>query len=107
MIVAQVYAQAFEAVMLVCFGLSWPVAIVKTLRTRRTEGKSLMFLTLIFIGYLGGIVSKFFRAAGPDPLETVTALYALNAVLVGVEIVLYLRFRPRAETVDTSNPTLP
>jgi hypothetical protein len=89
-------AQGFEAAMLVCFGISWPVAILKTWRTRRTEGKSLGFLMLIFVGYLAGVTSKFVRAAGQgSSLEMVTALYALNALFVGADIVLYFRFRPR------------
>ena len=100
-------AQLFEAVMLICFGVSWPVAIIKTLRTRRTEGKSLMFLLLVLVGYLAGVTAKLLLAVETDTLQWVTALYAVNAVLVAAEIVLYLRFRPRPEVVDMSNPTLP
>jgi len=88
-------AQFFEGAMLICFGVSWPVAILKTLRTRRTEGKSLAFLALIFVGYLSGTAAKFVRAAGAwQTLEAVTALYALNAILVAADILLFLRFRP-------------
>ena len=87
-------AQLFEAMMLVCFGVSWPVAIVRTWRARRVEGKSGLFLVLILVGYLAGIAAKFLRPAGaggwPEP---VTALYALNAVLVGIDLGLYLHFR--------------
>ncbi len=92
--------QFLEAGMLICFGISWPVDILKALRTRRTEGKSLAFRVLIFAGYLSGLAAKFFRAgltgAWPEP---VTALYALNALLVGVDIGLYLRFRPRPRRI--------
>ena len=92
-------AHGFEAAMLVCFGVSWPVAILKTWRTRRTEGKSLAFLTLVFVGYLAGVASKFFRsAAGGAPLEPVTALYALNALFVATDLALVLRFRAPAQT---------
>lgn len=89
-------AQSFESVMLICFGIGWPVAILKTVRTRRVEGVSLGFLCLILTGYLAGVGSKFFRAAAPAAgLEAVTALYAANALLVGTEIALYLRYRGR------------
>ena len=90
-------AQLFEAVMLICFGLGWPVAILKTLRTRRTEGKSLGFLWLVFFGYLAGIAAKCARAhtAGAAP-ELVTWLYAVNALLVAADIALYLRYSPRS-----------
>ena len=91
-------AQLFEAGMLLCFGMSWPVDIVKALRTRRTEGKSLWFMALIFAGYLSGLAAKLIRAvhaeAWPEP---VTALYAVNAVLVAVDIALYLHFSRSSE----------
>jgi len=90
-------AQFFEAGMLVCFGISWPVAILKSLRTRRTEGKSLLFLGLVCIGYIAGTASKFFKAAGAwAALEPVTALYVLNAFMVAFDMILYYRYRPRA-----------
>ena len=90
-------AQFLEGAMLVCFGVSWPVAILKTLRTRRTEGKSRTFLVLVLLGYLAGVASKFLRASGHWPsLEPVTALYALNAVLVAADLALVIHFRLRA-----------
>ena len=86
-------AQILEAGMLLCFGMSWPVDIVKALRTRRTEGKSLWFMALIFAGYLSGLAAKLTRAAHAEAWpEPVTALYAVNAVLVAVDIALYLHF---------------
>jgi len=89
-------AALLEAGMLICFGISWPVDILKALRTRRTEGKSLGFMTLILTGYLSGIAAKLSGAllAG-RAVEWVTLLYALNALLVAVDIGLYLRFRPQ------------
>jgi hypothetical protein len=99
MLAQMTMGQFLEGGMLVCFGVSWPVSILKTLRTRRTEGKSLGFLVLIFVGYLCGIAAKVFRgfAANGCP-ESVTVLYALNAVFVATDIVLYLRFRARCST---------
>lgn len=96
MLLAQLHlAGLFEAGMLVCFGVSWPVAIVKTLRTRRVAGKSLGFLTLIFAGYLSGIGAKLALAAEAGPVHWVVWLYALNAAMVAAEIGLYLRYRQR------------
>ena len=100
-------AQLLEAGMLICFGASWPVAIFKTLRTRRTEGKSFAFLVLIFLGYLSGVAAKFLRARGAGRPEAVTSLYVLNALFVGVEIMLYLLYRPIPDRPDLSNPALP
>ena len=89
--------QVLEAGMLVCFGISWPVDILKTLRTHRTEGKSAAFMSLVLTGYLFGMAAKLMRAvqAGIAP-ETVTVLYALNATLIAVDIALYYRFRAQS-----------
>ena len=42
-------AQIFETIMLVCFGLSWPFNITKSLRARTAKGKSVMFEIVIII----------------------------------------------------------
>ena len=36
-------AQVFEMIMLICFGLSWPFNITKSVRSRTAKGKSLWF----------------------------------------------------------------
>lgn len=89
-------AQFFEAVMMVCFGASWPVAILKTLRTRCVAGKSLGFLVLIFIGYAAGVAAKYiFAASNHVPVSWVTLLYGINGAMVLFDIGLYLRFASR------------
>ena len=87
-------AQTLEAIMLICFGVSWPIDIVNTLRVRHVEGKSFTFMAVIFVGYLCGVAGKFSRVAGAgDWPEGVTWLYAINALLVAADMALYLRFR--------------
>jgi len=71
-------AELFEAGMLICFGFAWPVDVIRTLRTRRVEGKSVGFMSLILLGYLFGMTAKLLRAGGGWP-ELVTALYVFNA----------------------------
>ncbi len=94
-----IVAEVFEAGMLVCFGVAWPVDIVRTLRVRRTEGKSLGFMALILAGYLFGLSAKVVRAWGAWP-EMVTALYAVNALMVAVDIGLTLCFRRARQNSD-------
>jgi hypothetical protein len=90
---AEFLAQIFEAVMLVCFGWAWPVALAKTLRVRKVHGQSVVFLCFVLVGYLSGIVAKILIAAHAGTWPSwVTILYALNAVMVGCAIVLYFRF---------------
>ncbi len=86
----------FEGGMLACFGVSWPVSIMKTLRAKRVEGRSLGFLVLVFVGYLSGITAKIARAwYGHEPLEIVTWLYVINALLVATDLALVLHYGRR------------
>jgi len=77
----------FEIVMLLCFGVSWPVSIAKALRTKLVAGKSPVFMGLIIVGYACGIVHKVLY--NPD---WVTLLYAVNAGMVAVDMYLYFRY---------------
>jgi hypothetical protein len=78
----------FEIIMLVCFGAAWPFSIYKSWKTRQVAGKSLPFLLVIVVGYVAGILHKLIYR-----FDLVIYLYALNAFMVGVDIVLYLRNR--------------
>ncbi len=80
----------FEIVMLVCFGLSWPISIVKTLRTKVVLGKSALFMGIVCAGYLSGIVHKLLYSR-----DWVIALYTLNLALVTIDMVLYFRYSPK------------
>ena len=92
----------FETVMLVCFGAAWPVSIVKMLRTKRSSGKSLAFLWIIFVGYICGI---FFEAFGER--NALICLYALNALMVLTDCILTFHYRkpplPAAESADATD----
>jgi hypothetical protein len=80
------YASTFEATMLICFGAAWPVAVVKSYKSRSSEGKSLVFLLVIIIGYISGIVYKLL--SNPD---YVTVLYGINILMVLADVGLYFR----------------
>lgn len=51
-------AELLEIGMIVSFGVSWPVNVLKSYRARTAKGKSVLFLCLIFLGYIAGIASK-------------------------------------------------
>ena len=42
----------FEAGMMVCFGVSWPIAALKTYKCKCVHGKSIHFSMLILLGYI-------------------------------------------------------
>ena len=76
----------FEFLMLFCFGFSWPFAIAKSLKSRSTKGKSLMFMLLIELGYVFGIVHKVL-----NNFNWVTWVYVVLFVIVGFDVYLYWR----------------
>ena len=91
-----------EAVMLVCFGASWPFSIVKAVRTKVVRGKSPVFLSLIIAGYvagLGKILASWgeARANAPDtaavPVPWLFWFYLALLILVATDAALYLRYR--------------
>ena len=78
----------FEAVMLLCFAASWPFSIAKSLRTKVVTGKSPMFMAIIEVGYVSGILYKL-----TGKTDAVLALYVLNFLIVGLDLLLYFRYR--------------
>ncbi|MBR3178089.1 MAG: hypothetical protein IKF49_01155 [Clostridia bacterium] len=79
--------EILEAAMVLCFGISWPVAIVKSWKSRTTKGKSLVFMLFIWVGYVCGIASKLIAGN----LTYVFVFYVLNIIMVTVDICLYFR----------------
>lgn len=87
-------AEILEIAMVLCFGASWPMNVLKSWRARSTKGKSLAFLCLIFIGYIAGIASKLLNEAYMAEFGAkwyVLFFYVLNLLMVGTDLVLYAR----------------
>ena len=80
----------FEIIMLVCFGFSWPFAIIKTVRVKNPTGKSYLFMSLIIIGYIAGCIHKILYSR-----DFVFWLYLLNTLLVASDFVLCLYYQHR------------
>ena len=89
-------AEILEIVMIVSFGASWPMNVIKSYKTRTAKGKSVMFLLLILFGYIAGIASKFMNEAYMASFAEkwyVLFFYVLNLVMVFTDFCLYLRNR--------------
>lgn len=89
-------SELLEIAMIVCFGASWPMNVIKSYRSRTTKGKSLVFLCLIFAGYIAGIFSKFTNAAYMAQIAQkwyILFFYFLNLIMVGADLYLYARNR--------------
>ena len=89
-----------EALMILCFGLSWPISIAKSCRSRTAKGKSLFFEVFIWIGYVFGIVRKALLWAGAEDPKALGGLfylagafYLLNLIEITVDMLLYFRNR--------------
>lgn len=78
----------FEILFLLCFAVSWPVSIYKSLRTKVVRGKSPMFMAIVMLGYVFGIIHKVLYS-----FDGVTFLYAFNFCLVGIDLFLYFRYK--------------
>ena len=90
--------ELFEILMIVCFGISWPLNLVKSYRAGTTKGISLAFYLLIFCGYIAGITSKLINAdymAHFSEKWYVLVVYLINTVSVILNIVVYFRNRAR------------
>jgi hypothetical protein len=75
-----------EILMLICFGSAWPFSIYKSYRTKDSNGKSVLFMLAIFLGYMSGILNKVY-----NNFDSVIYLYMLNSAMVLAEIFLYFK----------------
>lgn len=91
-------ARFFEMMFLICFAVSWPSSIVKSVRSKTAKGKSLVFLLFAFFGYLCGITSKLIDSS----LSYTLFFYLFNCALVGCDLVLYFINSARDRKADVT-----
>ena len=82
------FYELMEVCMIVAFGLSWPMNVIKSYKVRTTKGKSLPFLILILCGYICGITGKL---TAPSFKWYVLFFYVLNFAMVAADLLLYIR----------------
>lgn len=80
-------AAVLEAIMLVCFGLSWPINAMKAWKARTAAGTSWMFLALITLGYVAGIAAKFVGGT----VNWVLIVYFLNLAALAANWIIFAR----------------
>ena len=78
-----------EAAMLVCFGFSWPMNLMKNWKARTARSMSLAFIVLVNVGYVAGICAKI---VGND-VSYVLAVYFINFFMVFANMLVYFRNR--------------
>ncbi len=86
-----------EALMIFCFGLSWPISIRKSAISRTAKGKSLFFEIFLLIGYIFGIVNKIIATVTADGHNFIFYLafffYIVNFVAISIDVGFYFRNR--------------
>ena len=89
-------AEFFELLMVLCFGISWPISIMKTLKTKSHVGKSPLFIGLIVFGYICGIIGKIVNVAN-NPLNYVFIFYCINLCMTSFDLFLHFYYRSKAK----------
>ena len=89
-------AHLFEAAMLVCFGFSWPLNVIKAYKAGTAKGTSLPFIILIITGYLAGISAKIINGQ----FNYVLVVYFLNLAIVMTNVFVYIRNKALDKKVE-------
>ena len=82
-------AEILETLMILSFGISWPINLSKAIRSRSTKGKSIMFDYFILAGYICGLISKFMT----HTFNLAFYFYFPNIIMVVTDIAVYYRNR--------------
>ena len=82
-----VMGSILETIMLLCFGFSWPLNVIKAYKAKTTKGTSLPFIILIITGYVAGITAKILT----NQINYVLIAYILNLAIVSINVLVYLR----------------
>lgn len=76
-----------ETTMLLCFGFSWPLNVMKAYKAKTAKGTSLPFILLIITGYVAGISAKLISGQ----INYVLIAYVLNLAIVLINVLVYFR----------------
>jgi len=78
-------SEILETLMLICFGLSWPISVVRNIRAKTAKSTSLGFILLIMLGYIAGISAKLTT----HNYSYVLAVYIINLAAVTANLIVY------------------
>ena len=82
-----IFANILETLMIVSFGISWPMNVIRTYRSRSTKGKSILFYYFILFGYICGVFAKILSGT----FNLAFYFYFPNIILVVTDTILYFR----------------
>lgn len=91
----EIMINALEAIMIFCWGLSWPISLRKSYVSRTAKGKSFVFEIFTVIGYICGIARKFLQISQGYVTDWLYYLafvfYFINMTAVTLDILLWFR----------------
>ena len=79
------FPEILEVVMLICFGLSWPVAAFKSFKSHSSKSTNVPFIMLILFGYMAGVTAKFISGN----VGYVLIAYLINILSVIANLVVF------------------
>lgn len=82
-----IFANILETIMIISFGISWPMNLIRSYRSRSTKGKSILFNYFILFGYICGVISKILS----HTFNLAFYFYFPNIIMVTSDIILYYR----------------
>ena len=94
-----------ETLMILCFGLSWPLSIRKSLISHTDKGKSLFFEVFLLIGYACGIARKIIQVTGGSSgflFFLSFFFYVLNFIEISIDVALYFRNKKLDDAADAA-----
>lgn len=90
----EIIATICETIMVICFGISWPLSIYKSATSKSTKGKSPYFTMAIITGYVSIIIGKIVLGEFTYWLDILKfVLYIVNLCMVSTDLALYFRNR--------------
>lgn len=92
-------AEFFELLMVLCFGISWPISIAKTLKTKCVSGKSPLFIIFIIMGYIFIIISKLISG----DIKYTFYFYWLNLAMTSFDLSLQIYYRKKEKNALAEN----
>lgn len=78
-------SEVLEATMLICFGASWPISVIKNIKSKTAKSMSLQFILLIIGGYIAGITAKLIS----HRINYVLIVYLFNLIVVSINVGVY------------------
>lgn len=94
--------ELLEATMLVCFGLSWPMNLIKNIKAKSAQNMSLQFILLIITGYIAGISAKLYN----HRFNYVLVVYLINLIVVSANVIVYFINRRYDKQAASANAAL-